>query len=302
MRYWLLTLIALGVVQTSSNGQAEDPPPAGPLVSIEVEIVDVSPKVERLARLEAGGDDKYVARLRELEKTEKLTNVTRMRLSVLDQNVGSAQVGGRAPVVSGRSGFGNAQSGRGGGGFAEQLSLSLRDHGTIVRATPRVEATGSILLELQIERTGQDRPDREPAAEAVEAPAGQPSPRVMAALTGGDNTLSTKTTIRVKDGQTAVLQGVETTGEKSSQTVILVTARVSAAGAPAGAAKAEDRSRQLKLFSLQRAASREMAKVLTVLDESLVITSDDRTNTPIVSGPANKLAEAEALIMKLDEK
>jgi hypothetical protein len=58
---------------------------------------------------------------------------------------------------------------------------------------------------------------------------------------------------------------------------------------------------QFRVFSLKYLAALDASKVLRSLGLQLSIATDDRTNSLILSGPANQLSVVEALLMRLDQ-
>lgn len=218
----------------------------GPLVTIEVDIIEVSPKTERLGRI-AADDSAFIAKLRELEKADKLPGLTRLRLSTLGGTKGMTQLGGESPVVTGRTIRGRDAPGGGFGGQSP-VTIQFRNHGTILQATPRVEAGGAIQVQMDLSRSGLRSETAAPAGTSPDGGAPAAEPQIPA----GTTTLTMESTLRIKDGQTVVAQGFESLSEKeATQTIVLVTARIETDdGQQQSRAELKD---VLKIFRLQHA-------------------------------------------------
>jgi type II secretory pathway component GspD/PulD (secretin) len=121
-------------------------------------------------------------------------------------------------------------------------------------------------------------------------------------LPAGTSVLVLQSTLSIKDGQTVVAQGFEALSEKeTTQTVVLVTARIQADAGQQQQARAETRN-QLRIFRLQHANASSMAKVIALTMKQVTVAVDERTNALIVSGSSERFDEVEALISALDNQ
>jgi type II secretory pathway component GspD/PulD (secretin) len=275
MRGYTTVVGLLAVVFVAGTLRAEEPPAAGKLVTIEAVIADLADG----AADEAITPDSLMA----LEKAGKVQSLSRIRLATIENQRAQFQFGERVPVVTGQTRFG----GRG----DPAASIAMENVGTVLEVIPSVEADGSILMQLTLEisRLLPSPPGEAPGEAATPMP-----PRSV--------TVSSKTTVRLKPGQPAIVAGQQTSGGKEPvQTWIVLTA--SSEGAPERAAAAEP-APELRIFHLRFAKAADLAKVLSSVfeDEPVRIGVDERTNAILVHGPPEKLAMVEALLRRLDEE
>jgi type II secretory pathway component HofQ len=287
MQTLLRSLIVLLFLPASLTLAQEAERAGGKLVTIEVSIVEFSGSGERGAGLDPEAAEKFVARLRELETEGKLAGLSRVRLATTAGQLTTAQFGERATVAT-RTPFGPRD--RGAGFSNTPTTITRADYGTLISALPRVDEDGTILIDLQVEKSGQARKPRggadgDAAAEALPPP---------------ETTISTKTTVRLRSGKTVVAQAMESaSGKESTQTVILVSARVDEREVRAAADGAR---RKLNVFYLKFAAAEDVAKVLLSVfgDKGQAIAADVRTNAIIVSGSPEKVEMIKLLVEQLD--
>jgi len=274
MRIFATVFSLLSIAMLASSTRAEEPPAAGKLVTIEAVIADLA----------AGSTPEEITpdALAALEKAGKVQSLTRIRLPTIENQQAQFQFGERVPVVTGQTRFG----GRG----EATASISMEKVGTILEVIPSVEADGSILVQLTLEKS---RLVPQPKVEAPGEAATPLPPRSV--------TVSSKTTIRLKAGKPAVVAGQQADGKESSQTWILLTASAESGPQRAAAAGA---ALELKIFHLRFAAAAELAKVLSSVfeKEPVRIAVDERINALLVHGPPEKLAMVEALLLRLDEQ
>jgi hypothetical protein len=213
MRQTFLFLALICLTTSASLGQTSPEKPAAPpatpkknlhAVSVTVTIVEAPPS--RLPADESAGT--LLKRIKKLEAGGELSSWTRIRLSVVEGTSGFAQFGERTPRVSGRA----VARGR------TLKSYVLENVGTLVGCTARVVGD-TVIAELNVEQSRIVPPlveSDKPADAAVTPP---PSAK---------RTLTTKTSVKIKNGATVVLSGsqITTSDEKSLRTLILVTARI----------------------------------------------------------------------------
>jgi type II secretory pathway component GspD/PulD (secretin) len=276
MRYVHAFLAALSIFVLAAGALAEEPK-AGQLLDLELLFADVGPA--------AGSGEMTAAKIMELEKQGKLDSLTRVKLSVVENVPGMVQYGDTVSIVTGRvEGF----PGRG-----QQSAFSRQNVGTMVSATARVEADGSIIIELNAERSGLVKP--KPAAEGD----AQAEPPKISQLTS-------RTTVRVASGKPVIVGGQQSaTGNESVHSYMVLTASV-AGGAKAAAAPRAD-ARQvavIKVFTLVHARASDVIKAIRPILEGqpIVLAADERTNSVIAHATDEHLEIAAALIQRLDQQ
>ncbi|MBI1900031.1 MAG: hypothetical protein HYS13_02805 [Planctomycetia bacterium] len=262
--------------------------PAGRAVEIEVVIADATggPKPE------AAGTALSAEQIRDLEKQGKLDAMARVRVSTIEKRPGSVQFGESVPVATSRT----VGRGFGGGEAQAAVNYSMQNVGTIVEAIPEVQADGSVVVQLQVERTRLEAAssgDGEAAARNVVPP------RSL--------TMSVRTSVHIPAGKTVVIEANQGSAKESRQTWVLVSANV-IAGAPGpagGAADAGKPAEEIKIFALKNASAKDLAQVVSKVirgPSPLKIGVDERTNTLVLSGAKDDLAVVEAILLRLDEE
>lgn len=225
MKRMLLALAVAGGLSVSTLAAAEEdvkPLPAARLVSIEVALAEFDATLWPAQDPAAGG--KLLEALRAAEGQEKVYSFTQVRLSALENQQAMAQWAERVAVPAGRtiSSSAAARVGLGGGGSggfpqATSTSYSRESLGTTISATCRVDESGLIVIELNLEQS------RLAADTEVKLDASDPDASVL--LKPVTKTL--KTVVSIADGQTIVIGGMTTkTGKQHRQDAILVTARI----------------------------------------------------------------------------
>jgi type II secretory pathway component HofQ len=271
---------------------ADDAPPGSRAVTIDVVIASGPRSDAAGGPRDAAVGETTPAELAELEKAGKLDWVTRLRLVAVENDRASVQTGERAPVVVGRVARG------GGGPFGEggQNMTTMVNVGATVEAIPRVLDDGSIAVNLTVEKSWL-----EPAPAAADAADSPPALSPQSSSAQRTGTLNSKTTVRVQPGEpTLVLSLASSSGTDKSQTWIVLTA--SAAGPPAKAAAAAA-PESLKVFRLRFTQAVDAAKIVSaVFDKGpLKVVPDVRTNSLLISGPAEQQAIVEALLRQIDQ-
>lgn len=278
MRKFVGFLAAFSLLCIAGRGLAQEERKAGQLVSLEVVFADVGPA--------AGAGELTAAKILDLDKQGKLAAASRIKLSVLENVPGSVQFGAMAPVVTGRE-----FSGRGGG----VPSYARQNIGTTVQATARVEADGTIVVELTAERSQVAA--AKAAADAEADARTMPEPQSISQST-------LRTTVRAISGQPVIIGGqAATAGQDSAHTYVVLTASAAKPAKDDGAKAAATPRGSIKVFSLTRAKASELLKALRPIlgDQPIVLAADDRTNSILASGTQEQLETAAALIQKLDE-
>jgi type II secretory pathway component HofQ len=262
-------------------------------VTIDV-VIASGPRSDAAGGLrDAAGGEMTPAALAELEKAGKLDWVTRTRLATIENDRSSVQIGERAPVVVGRVARGGA------GAFGEaggQNVTTMVNVGATVEAIARVLDDGSIAVNLTVEKSWL-----EPAPAAADAADGPPALSPAPTTAQRTGTLTSKTTVRVQPGEPTLVLALDSSGTAGkSQTWIVLTA--SAAGPPPKAAAAA-LPETLKVFRLKFTEAADVAKILTtVFDKApLKVVPDVRTNSLLISGPAEQQAIVEALVRQIDQ-
>lgn len=274
MRYVMAAVVALFLFAMGATCRADEPK-AGQVVSLDVLLADVSGAA-------LGDGEITAAKVLELEKQGKLDAAARIKLSILENMPGVANFSESAPVATARQDFGG---GRGGNAY------SMQNHGTTVQATARVEQDGTIVLELQAERSRlvANRPAGEEAG-AANVPATKTTQ------------IRVNTTTRVSSGKpTIVGSQAAGVGKDAIHTYVVLTASVPEGGKAGAAAPAP--AAITKIFALSHARAAEMVKTLRAVLEGqrITIVADERSNSLILHGTEEALHAATALIARLDE-
>jgi type II secretory pathway component GspD/PulD (secretin) len=233
------------------------------------------------------GSSELLAKVSELEKAGDLTSITRLQFSAIENEQVRLQFGESVSVVTGRTGpsgrgtgtpFGGNTSGFPGG----SVSLSREQTGTLVAAIARI-IDGNIVAQLEIEQTRLQ--PKGGAEEAVVSP--------------GANTLSVKSAVRIPNGATVVLAGLQDRNAGDNRrTLILVSATV-----PDGADGKRSDVSVLKVFALKNANAEDLRSLFVQLypDAPMSVAADERTNSLIVRGSHDQLSIVEALALRLDD-
>ncbi len=269
---------------------------AGQSVSVEVLLIESPPGGERIESDEVTDPAAILARARELQTQKKPVTITRVRLTTLEDVAATVQTGETAAVETGRQFRGGPRGDT--QGFPMIPVFSHQQFGTVVSATPRIEEEGTILLELSLERSAVARAPS--SDDRAKNPADPPVvPRTV--------TLKTQATLRLNEGETRLVQGIDFTSEgNSTETVVLVTARFvqnakrpMGQNPPAGAGRAP----QLRIYRL-RTVDPQSAKltISELLPQSRIsMAVDERTNSLIVNGSSKDLSVIGELIDELDQ-
>ena len=282
-----------------AKGPAVQPDPAGRMVTLEVLVAEMNAPLAQPS----------AAAILELEKSGQLAGQMRLRLTAVENQSARLQLGETVPRVVGRAsrpegGF------RGGPGFATYSDVQV---GTVVQAVSRIEADGTVVAELKLDRSSLAAPHA--AAVSNQPVSNQPladePPQVVAQL-------SLQATVRLKPGEAVIVGGREAkTAEQSSQTWVVLTAQVPVTAPPPGvippaaplgqltppaSAPAPAPISELKVFTLKHASAPDLAPVLTNVfaGQPVRFSVDPRTNSLLVIGPASSLQSAQALVTRLD--
>ena len=268
------------VLRQSGEFIQESRPPRGPqagrMISLEIVFADVGAA--------AGGRDVTAAQILDLEKQGKLASVTRIKLSLVENQQGSVQFGEAVPLVTGRQSF---------GGRGSSAVYTTHNVGTTIAATSRVDGDGTILVELSAERSSVAA-SQKPAAD--DGAAAEPEPQKILQTTF-------RTNIRVANGAPLMVGGQHSAAGNQSASAYLVLTASLAEGAKAAAIPAADGAEaMIKVFPLANARAADLAKAIRPILEGqpIVLAVDERTNSIIAQGSAEQLDIARALITRLD--
>lgn len=192
-------------------------------VRVEILFVEItaleSPK-SKLPKL-AGKTADVEKALTELKAHGQLKTLERTRMSVLDGRKAMTQIGETKAVASGTTVFGGG--GRGGaaggrfGGARVSRSYSMRSFGSLLSLTPTVEPAGSVVIELQLDKSGPQGEDDSPkeSGETTSPP--------------GSRTLTFRNTLRVPADQfVTVTSSTYQTKKGTTRLVVLATAHADA--------------------------------------------------------------------------
>jgi len=282
MRYVMAMVAALLFLAVGAAIRADEPQ-AGQVVSLDVLLADVSGAA-------VGDGEMTAAKVLDLEKQGKLDAATRIKLAVIENSQGMVNFSEAAPVATARQDFGGGFGGGGGGGGGRGAStaFSLQNYGTMVQVTARVEQDGSIVLNLQVERSRlvANRPAGEEAGAAAIAATKTTQARVH-------------TTARLASNKPTIVGSQQAgVGREAVHTCVVLTASV-----PEGGKAAAAPDINLKFFPLSNARASDMSKVLREVLTSMPFTigADERSNSLIVSGSPDVLDIIQNLLARLDE-
>jgi hypothetical protein len=174
-----------------------EPPPAGRQVVLDILIADLTEGVENPTS----------AKILELEKAGKLAAATRLKLTTLDELPGFVQSGGRIAVKTSPGGD------RGGFGSGPRPTPTSDGGGLILQATTRMEESGTIVMQIYLERP-------ETAVPLALAGDGSRQARI-------DFSFLTQNTVRLRSSEPVLISGRQSSaGADKSQTWAVVTATV----------------------------------------------------------------------------
>jgi hypothetical protein len=148
-----------------------------------------------------------------MDQNRKLAAATRVRITTLDELPAHIQIGGRpaSRVTSARSGFPGQPSSSGATVFGGSANTTVQ-----VQATARIEDSGSIVIQLYVERPEAAVPQKLLGADGSE------QARRNYAFTS-------QTTVRLKSGEPIIVCGRDSGSDtERSQTWIVVAAAVEA--------------------------------------------------------------------------
>ena len=146
--------------------------------------------------------------LQVVPKPDELEVLVRGQVTTLDSQPAFLQMGQRVPRVTGTTA----------GPTGTTSSVSLENVGFIVGLTPRVSPDGAVTMELDVEESHLGSAEEgAPLATPKDGPPIR-SPNV--------ETLMSQTTVRIPDGRTITLAGIERQGQSGKQRFILVTPHV----------------------------------------------------------------------------
>ena len=278
MRYVMAMVAALLFLAVGAAIRADEPQ-AGQVVSLDVLLADVSGAA-------VGDSEMTAAKVLDLERQGKLDAATRIKLSVIENSQGMVNFSEAAPVATGRQDFGGGFGG--GGGRGASTAYSMQNYGTMVQVTARVEQDGSIVLNLQVERSRlvANRPAGEEGGAASIAATKTTQARVH-------------TTARLASNKPTIVGSQQAgVGKEAIHTYVVLTASV-----PEGGKAAAAPDIKLKFFQLSNARASDMSKVLREVLTSMPFTvgADERSNSLIVSGSPDILDIIQNLLARLDE-
>jgi type II secretory pathway component GspD/PulD (secretin) len=197
------------------------------------------------------------------------------------------------PVATARTVGGFARGGAAAAaaeGRATSYSYALENIGTLISATARVEEAGTVIVDLQVERSQMAATER--SVDDISDAAGRQK----------TVSLVSHSTLRLKPGEPTLAKAFQTTadGETTGQ-FIVVTATVDHHGAERATAK--DGGNLVRAFTLRAAKAAQMRRVLADVfsDQPMRIGVDEDQNTIIVSGTREQLEEVQRLIEALDQ-
>lgn len=200
-------------------GQLDRPPQS---VALEVLILDLPARRDEAAKLERveplldprvfnGPIEDVLAKVQDLQRKGWISGLKRVRLTALDNQQASVQVGETKPMVTGST--------VSRGGLASN-TVTFRDMGTLVNVVPKITPDGSVQLRLTVEESRPRSAENNlPLGSAERGGAPLSPPQLV--------TTSLRTTLTVPGGRAIVASGIATEGKaENGQTLVIVTARL----------------------------------------------------------------------------
>ena len=160
-------------------------------------------------------DEAWLARLKqEKENGKSKANISKVRLTAMDNQLSSVQFGEQTAVVTGVQAFGGGRERPGRTAVTQQ-----RQFGTLVQCTARVSGDDTIIAELQIERSKIAPPEDATLLEESDDAGALRAPGML--------TTTCKTTLKLKPGRPRVISGLKSQGPgKGTESVIVITAEM----------------------------------------------------------------------------
>jgi type II secretory pathway component GspD/PulD (secretin) len=298
MKILISTLMALWLLSGALLHASEDAADSRRLVTIDILIAELGKDMEQPKDLTAKA-------LLDREKEGKLAHATRVRLVTVENQSALVQLGEQVPMVTSRSAVGRgfaggqdgATPGRGdrtaGPRFA--ATYSFQNVGTLVSATPRVESTGSIIIDLKIEKSRLADVD----VPADEEDASESRRQKIVSLRG-------ESTIRIRGGEPVLAEGFQsgTPSDSRGQYIVISASAEPRPAAAEAAVQTKQEATELRIFALRNADANEAVKLLTTVygSPALRVAADARTNTVIVYGGSTEQSGLEELLKRLDEQ
>lgn len=267
----------------SPNRKPEPKPkPTGPQVTVDLLLVELATADSDKQPLPVlSGDIRTVEKtLADLKQHGRLRSRELLSLTTLDGQKATTQFGESRPRVSSTAAFG-------GGRGRPTRSYSYRQYGTLVTITPTVEPGGTVLVDLQFEKSG-------PQAAAEVREEGE------TALPPGSSTTSIRGVQRLTAGKYAVVtSSTRKAGSATERLVLLAAVRVEAVPHSKPTAEAGP---QTVVIPLHNAVARSLVPTLeSIFDGGETrIVADERTNSLLVKGPPKVLHKLEDILQQLD--
>jgi hypothetical protein len=146
--------------------------------------------------------------LRLAEKPPHMETIGRIQVTTLNNQMAFAQLGARVPVIANTTVTSKGTAN----------SINLLDVGLILRVTPRVSADGTIVMQINVVRSSL-RPESEGTPLLTQ------DDKVVARTPRIENT-EVFATVKIADGQSAILGGVAGEGKSDKELVIIVTPHI----------------------------------------------------------------------------
>jgi type II secretory pathway component GspD/PulD (secretin) len=253
-------------------------------------VISLDLLVADLAGSALGEGEVTASKVLELASQGKADAAARITTTVLENTPAVVTFSETVPVSTGRQEFAGGGFGGEGGRPRFSNTYSMQNHGTTIQTTARIEQDGTIVLELQAERSRlvSIRPAGEEAGAANIAATKTTQARV-------------NTTTRVASGKPAIVGSQAAgVGKEAIHTYFVLTATVPEGAKTAAAAPPEVK---VKVFALSHANAADVAKTLQPILEGqrITIVADPRLNSLIAQGTDEVLETAAALIARLDE-
>ena len=259
------------------------------IINLDISLVELSGDegaiTEAIKKAGAGSAELIAG----LIKTGKVRVLNRFRISAVDGTESHVQTAEEKSVPSGRVFPGASR----GGTRTVVQGYESRETGTTVSVDPRRTGDREVTLDLEIDSTRIEAPERSADAGEEAAPARHRS-----------LTTTLRSTIRVPEGQPVLVQATtQQDGPSSRQFAVLVTATVGLPKPARNTTGGPDPNHTGYVYYLKNAAADEAKKVVIEVyrdhADKLNIIAEPRTNSLIIRGDGNMIQQIEPLLRAL---
>jgi|GEM_PF-5577296 len=275
---WYRSLMWSWLLLTPALLAAQEPPASQHMVTLMVQVISAEGKL-----LDTKADPAVLLKQEaELAAAGQLLFSDHMQMTALEGHLTSCQFGKAEFLITGR----NTAGGFNRGGPPGMPVYSREDLGTILSATTRVVEQGAV-AELTFEQSRLN--PTKPTAENMESP--PPAKGII----------QVKTTLVLPTNVPVVIGGMQTQVDHGPMvsTVVIATAKI---GPAIPVAAAQVPLQQVQIFALQKLQALATQQFLSQVfhEDNLKFAADERTNSLVIHGTSNQLADLKDVLQQLD--